>query len=182
MCVRQFSSSSRTPSAKIFADFRASTCFNKGVELYEISPQYFKRDKNGSTVWFPHSFWGRGYVLTEEREQELREGMKGSAYRVPLAIAATFFPLMAWLFKMPVILFFALILIPMLIGMFRWRARAKRLTQGLATSPVKITFIEFVHHELIRQYEYSFAFCVIGIFVALIFASLFLYNFLTKGL
>jgi hypothetical protein len=125
--------------------------------------QYFKEDDEGNLVYFPHSFWGRGYVLVGEAKDRVVRRTAQSAI-LGLMVMLAFAPLVILgyvLFELTPMQVLWLWLIPLPPLVVAGRITSRRLVVGLPVSELRLTFFDFLIVELDRR-QVELLFCLVA--------------------
>jgi Na+-translocating ferredoxin:NAD+ oxidoreductase RnfD subunit len=95
-----------------------------------LAASSFKKDDKGNTLFFPWGILGKGYLLPEDRKDDIRRSLKRHMMLVvPLAIACSMFTWIGLLVALP--LYY--------VSYAFW---VNRLIKGLPTSTEKLTFAD----------------------------------------
>ncbi len=154
------------------------------MEIHETYRQNFKVDREGRTIWFPYSCFGKGYLLTDEAKQKIAR-----QYRNPMWFVYGFLAFLVTdlilvfalhsLIPMSKLIFFVLLMSPVIPVMIWARLWVDQLTANLTVSPMKMTFAEWLDYELLKQYSNLVTFCMVSFFFAAIFPFLIVWEALT---
>ena len=155
------------------------------MELHKAYKLNFKLDDEGRTVWFPRSCFGKGYILTDEVEQEIiREyrNPKWLGYGFLIFLLTDILVFLAWVSVIPMSKLTFLVLlsspvVPILIWVHTW---SNRLAAKLTVSPMKMTFKEHMEYQLLEQYSGLVTFSMVSCFFAVLFPSIFVWDGFTK--
>lgn len=97
-----------------------------------ITASYFKTDKDGNTIFYPYGIFGKGYILPDEKKEQVRLVIK-RYMQVSLPIVIVMVPLLkAWF-----VIFFVCPLY--FLGYAIWMSK---LTKTFKKSKDKLTFTE----------------------------------------
>ena len=146
-----------------------------------IKSQNYRIDDKGNTIWFPYSYWGKGYVLDEEAKEVIRQD-----YSNPVVIIGMIFTpvyiglilLLCWQFNLPQWVFLVSMLVPVIGIAVYGRILVNKRVAALDVSNMRLSFTDWLHPELMKNYEGNFGACVVG----LIIAALSLYISIADGL
>lgn len=112
--------------------------------------RFFKKDEEGNLVYFPHSFWGRGYVLVGDAKERILSRTSQSAALAPLVGLALPAAILGGLLLFDLtpmqLVWWCLMLIAPAIGS-GWLV-AHRQVQGLPVSRTRYTIADYVLAEL----------------------------------
>lgn len=153
-------------------------CYKEWMSNRSQSSQYYKIDEQGNTIWFPYSFWGKGYILNDEIEEFVRQNRTAVSKRVEITFAVIFIALTALVLMWPSLQTISCVLLLVAAMFIYGRIHTKRRTASLEVSDMRLAFTDWLHPELMKNYEGNFGFCVVGIIIAL----LSLYGSVTSGI
>lgn len=133
--------------------------------------QIYRIDEQGNTVWFPYSFWGKGYILTPESEEKIRNHHNSPATFVGTLFAGLYIGLVlaiCWQLNLPKSTFYTSLFVPVIAIFMYGRHYVKKRTADLEISAMRLKFTDWLHPELLKNYENLFGLCVIQIFFAVV--------------
>lgn len=154
------------------------------MELHKAYKLNFKLDDEGRTIWFPYSYFSKGYILTDEAEEEIIRVYRNPMQLVWGLLVILFTDLIlfaAWQSLLPVSeLMFVVLLVSPVVPIMIWvRIWSNRVAANLAVSPVKITFREWLEHQLLEQYSRLVTFSMVSCFFLVFFSIYVMWENLT---